>query len=162
MFVAWYIDSVQADEKNFVKLILSVLIVCVSVLHMVSFATSEKTYWSQNAEIMSFFKANHDAVYVTDGSNSHISDLLELLSENECYTLGSNTNELFETLFPGLRSLNSADEIQGLMNEKQKIFYVAYEGGISVDQAIDDSSLKYEDVGRYRLETEIEIYRLTE
>lgn len=149
-------------KKNFVKLILSVLIVCVSVLHMVSFATSEKTYWSQNAEIMSFFKANHDAVYVTDGSNSHISDLLELLSENECYTLGSNTNELFETLFPGLRSLNSADEIQGLMNEKQKIFYVAYEGGISVDQAIDDSSLKYEDVGRYRLETEIEIYRLTE
>ncbi|WP_321328337.1 hypothetical protein [uncultured Ilyobacter sp.] len=155
LFIA--IDSLNKEK---LKVVTSFLMISFCLYNIAYFSYSENLYRIKSNNTINFLNSQKNAVYFSD--NSHINMTLAEMTETKCYIWKKEVSLLETQVFENMGSLHSTGDIIQLLKEGKAVYFAEYSNNRSVGEILHGSNLNYMNMGKYRAEFPIEIYKITE
>lgn len=143
---------------------LKVFVVCimltVSLMNVYMFSKREYSTEIQNEQALAFYAEHPNAVFFSDKNG--IECVIHYISGNECYHWTGNVvskERVFEVR--SFEKLTSVEDIERLLDAREEVIYATKQGEEAIKEILEDSDLKYTDLGAYHGESRMEFYQIT-
>ncbi|MCR4801377.1 MAG: hypothetical protein K5895_00020 [Lachnospiraceae bacterium] len=156
------VDKLKLEN---VKAMLVLFVSCMFICYTGLFVKEESKEWKETTKIYDLVGNTKESVFISD--NYHVQNNVQALMETSSLLWNRNEDELDERndillkdVFQELGQVDNKEQLQSVLEKSDTVYFISKENETDMTKFSEDNDVIVEDLGKYYMEYEVEIYKL--